>query len=141
MEYLSSCLTSSVAANALDMEAIWNKVWLVTGLFHCVSVTPYPLANNRCPSLTTLTVKPGFWGWHFSAYKIIVITCRYLKLHSNSLLIIIKSIKSSIHEIKYTCIVHFRKSFSGTFLEIICMSKETSERTDIEYDGVLHSRF
>ena len=84
LEYLSSCFTSNVAANALDMEAIWNKVWLVTGLFHCVSVTPYPLANNRFPSLTTLTVKPGFWGWHFSACKFIVITCRYLKLHSNS---------------------------------------------------------
>lgn len=63
------CFIKRVAPNALDIEAISNKVSLVTGLLVTISATPYPLAMRIFPSLITPIDIPGVRGRCANTYK------------------------------------------------------------------------
>lgn len=66
---LPICFIKRVAPKALDIEAISNKVSLVTGLRVTISATPYPLAMRIFPSLITPIDIPGVRGRCANTYK------------------------------------------------------------------------
>lgn len=63
------CFIKRVAPKALDIEAISNKVLLVTGLLVTISATPYPLDIRISPSLITPIDIPGVRGRRANTYK------------------------------------------------------------------------
>ena len=50
---------AAIAATGLLMEAAWNSVDGVTGVFAATSASPYPLAQSKAPFRYTATLSPG----------------------------------------------------------------------------------